>query len=175
MHSGASTASWAATIIARSSSASSTSGMPALMSSMSAPSATCARASATTRVRSPLRSSSAKALRPVGLIRSPMIVNGPSELIVTVLDRERTIVSTALPFGSRRDSDAFAEPRDRGVLAERDQVQAAHAGQRERVPGLLAGDLEALLVGVGRGLDARQQRVRHLDAGHVRADVAQRA
>ena len=108
MHSGTSTAACAATIIAFSSSGSSTSGMPALTSSMSAPPATCAAASAPTRDRSPSRSCCAKTLRPVGLMRSPMIVNGPSALIVTVLDRERMTVSILFPFRSRRDPQPLA-------------------------------------------------------------------
>ena len=59
-----------------SSSASSTSGMPALTSSTSAPAATWACVSVTTVDRSPPRSASAKTLRPVGLMRSPMMQNG---------------------------------------------------------------------------------------------------
>ncbi len=48
MHSGTSTASWTVRIMALSSSASSTSGMPALTSSMSAPASTWASASLVT-------------------------------------------------------------------------------------------------------------------------------
>jgi hypothetical protein len=66
-----------------SSSGSSTSGMPALTSSMSAPACTWAVASMVTVDSSPPRSCSAKALRPVGLIRSPMMQNGWFEPIVT--------------------------------------------------------------------------------------------
>ncbi len=65
-----------------SSSASSTSGMPALTSSMSAPASIWATASAVTVESSPARSSSANFLRPVGLIRSPMMQNGRSGPIV---------------------------------------------------------------------------------------------
>ena len=75
--------------------------MPALTSSMSAPASTWATASFVTVDRSPSRSSSAKTLRPVGLMRSPMMQNGCSAPIVTVLDRERRTVSMRLvPFGS---------------------------------------------------------------------------
>jgi len=41
-----------------------------------APPATCCATSVSTRDRSPARSSSWNALRPVGLIRSPMMQNG---------------------------------------------------------------------------------------------------
>ena len=49
--------------------------------------------------RSPLRSSSAKTLRPVGLMRSPMMQKGCSGPIVTVLDRDcEDCVHAAGPF-----------------------------------------------------------------------------
>ncbi len=78
-------------------SASSTSGMPALTSRRSAPAATWASVSAATVERSPARSSSAKALRPVGLMRSPMMQNGLSEPMTTVLLRDWMTVSMPLP------------------------------------------------------------------------------
>src|SRR5947209_4085905 len=111
--------------------------MPALTSSMSAPACTCASASTVTVENSPPRSSSAKALRPVGLIRSPMMQNGPSALIVTVLDGERSTVSIDVSFCSRGDAEARAQLRDPGVLAKRDEVQAGDAGQRHGVAGQL--------------------------------------
>ena len=82
-----------------SSSASSTSGMPALTSSTSAPASTCAFVSATTVERSPPRSSSANFLRPVGLMRSPMMQNGCSAPMTTVLDRASRTVSIVLLAG----------------------------------------------------------------------------
>ncbi len=70
--------------MARASSAgSSASGMPALTSSMWAPAATWARASASTRLKSPSFISSASSLRPVGLMRSPIMTNGRSKPITT--------------------------------------------------------------------------------------------
>src|SRR5579862_721815 len=174
MHSGASTVSCVFAIIATSSSASSTSGMPALMSSMSAPAATCSVASTPTRERSPSRSSAEKSLRPVGLMRSPMMTNGCPAPIVTVLDRERMTVSMLLSFRSRRDAQPLAQFRDARVLAERDEVQPGDAGQRERVARLLVGDLEALVLLVLGRLRARDHLVGHLDARNVLADEAQR-
>jgi hypothetical protein len=76
MHSGRSVCSWMSVSIFASSSASSTSGMPALTSSMSAPASTCDSTSTITVERSPPRSSSANFLRPVGLMRSPIKQNG---------------------------------------------------------------------------------------------------
>src|SRR5215216_5379897 len=96
MQIGASVVSWTSLSIFDSSSASSTSGMPALTSSTSAPASICALVSTVTVVRSPPRSSSAKRLRPVGLIRSPMMQNGCSGPITTVFDRPCRTVSMLL-------------------------------------------------------------------------------
>src|SRR3954468_16832001 len=156
-------------------SASSTSGMPALTSTMSAPASVWAIASGVTVDRSPPRSSSAKTLRPVGLMRSPMMQKGWSGPIVTVLDRDsRTVSMRLVPFGSGLDAQSLTELGDTGVLAERDEVQARHAGQRPRVLGELAGDLEALALLVGGGLGARDQLRRHLDACDLLVDELQR-
>ena len=76
MQIGASVVSWTSLSMLASSSASSTSGMPALTSSTSAPASICASVSTVTVERSPARNSSANALRPVGLMRSPMMQNG---------------------------------------------------------------------------------------------------
>src|SRR3954449_1287259 len=158
-----------------SSSASSTSGMPALTSSMSAPASVWASASAVTVEGSPLRSCSANVLRPVGLMRSPMMQKGCSGPIVTVLDREcRTVSMRLVPFGSGLDAQSLTELGDPGVLAERDEVKARDAGQRARVVGELAGDLEALVLLVGGGLGARNQLRRHLDACDLLVDELQR-
>src|SRR5205085_1066762 len=150
MQIGTSTASCTVLSIAWSSSGSSTSGMPAFTSTMSAPACACAIASVVTVDRSPARSCSANVLRPVGLIRSPMMQNGPSELIVMVLDRERRTVFIRLPFDSWRDAKACAQLCDTGVLAERDEVKAGDAGLRERVHRELVRDLEALVLRVLR-------------------------
>src|SRR5215207_2457595 len=98
MQIGASVVSWTIFSMLASSSASSTSGMPALTSSTSAPAAICALASSTTVARSPLRNCSANVLRPVGLIRSPMMQNGCSGPMTTVLDRPCRTVSKAAPL-----------------------------------------------------------------------------
>src|SRR5919202_2325040 len=175
MQIGRSVAAWTVRSMSCRSSASSTSGMPALTSSMSAPASVCAIASSVTVERSPPRSSSAKRLRPVGLMRSPMMQKGCSGPMVTVLDREcRTVSMQLIPFGSGLDAQSLAELRDARVLAERDEVQARHAGQRAGVVGELAGDLEALALLVGRGLRARDQLRRHLDARDLVVDELQR-
>src|SRR3954451_5430740 len=159
-----------------SSSDSSTSGMPALTSSMSAPAVTWAMASTATVDRSPPRSSSANALRPVGLIRSPMTQKGWSWPMTTVLERERRVVcirERLLPFDTRLEAELCAELGDPRVLAERDQVKAGHAGQRQRVGSQLEGELEARRLLVGGRLHALDDRGGHLDPGHLRVDEAQ--
>src|SRR3954470_13452593 len=158
-----------------SSSASSTSGIPALTSSMSAPASVWATASAVTVDRSPPRSSSANTLRPVGLMRSPMMQKGCVGPIVTVLDREcRTVSMRLVPFGSGLDAQSLTELGDAGVLAERDEVQAGDAGLRARVVRELAGDLEALVLLVARRLGACDELGRDLDARDLLVDELQR-
>src|SRR5437667_5313108 len=109
---------------------------------MSAPPSTCCATSVSSCDRSPACSWAWKAFRPVGLIRSPITQNGCSGPMTTVLDRDWTTVSTHLPFRSRRDAEALAQPGDAGLATEADQVQACGARQRARVLGELAGDLE---------------------------------
>src|SRR5690242_15900696 len=175
MQIGRSQASWTVRSICWSRSASSTSGMPALTSSMSAPASVCAIASAVTVDRSPPRSSSAKTLRPVGLMRSPMMQKGCVGPIVTVLDREcRTVSMRLVPFGSGLDAQSLTNLGDARVLAERDEVQARDAGERAGVVGELAGDLEAFVLLVGGRLGARDQLRRHLDARDLVVDELQR-
>ena len=75
---------------------SSASGMPALTSSMWAPASTWAMTSRSTRLKSPAFISSARALRPVGLMRSPMMTNGRSKPSTTSRVAEvRTVSVTA--------------------------------------------------------------------------------
>src|SRR3954454_7025385 len=175
MQMGRSVAAWTVRSMFCSSSASSTSGMPALTSSMSAPASVWAIASAVTVDRSPPRSSSAKILRPVGLMRSPMMQKGCVGPIVTVLDREcRTVSMRLVPFGSGLDAHSLTKLCDPRVLAERDEVQARDAGERPGVVGDLAGDLEALVVLVGRGLGAGDELRGHLDARDLLVDELQR-
>src|SRR3954451_17860972 len=149
--------------------------MPALTSTMSAPASVWAMASAVTVDRSPPRSSSANVLRPVGLMRSPMMQKGCVGPIVTVLDREcRTVSMRLVPFGSGLDAQSLTELGDPGVLAERDEVKAADARQQAGVLGELAGDLEALGLLVGGGLGARDELRRDLDPGDLLVDELQR-
>src|SRR4051794_23864290 len=175
MHSGASTVSCTSRISAFRSSASSTSGMPAFTSSMSAPASTCASASLAAVSYSPFRSCSAKTLRPVGLIRSPITQNGCPGPMMTVLDRDRRTVSTRFPLVAGGDGEPLAEPLDAGLAAEADQVQARDAGQVTGVVGQLAGHLEALGLRVAGALAALDDLARHRDAGDVLVDEAQGA
>src|SRR6266705_1433589 len=121
---------------------------------MSAPPSTCCATSVSSCERSPAWSWAWNAFRPVGLIRSPITQNGCSGPMTTVLDRDRTTVSTHLSFFAGRDVQTLAEPGDAGLLAEADQVQAGDARQRARVLGELAGDVEARLRRVGSALTA---------------------
>src|SRR3954462_6688505 len=156
MQMGRSQASWTVRSICWSRSASSTSGMPALTSTMSAPASACAIASAVTVDRSPPRSASAKVLGPGGGGGSPMMQTGCVGPIVAVLDREcRTVSMRLVPFGSGLDAQALTELGDARVLAERDEVKAGPPGQRAGVRGELVGDLEALALLVGGRLDPR--------------------
>src|SRR3954468_20111853 len=168
MQIGRAVAFWTTCSMFWSSSASSTSGIPALTSSMSAPASVWATASAVTVDRSPPRSCSAKALRPVGLMRSPMMQKGCVGPIVTVLDREcRTVSMRLVPFGSGLDAQSLTELGDARVLAEGDEVQTRDPGQRPGVVGELAGDVEALVLLVGRRLGPGDEVGRHLDAGDL--------
>src|SRR3954463_6723942 len=174
MQIGRSVAAWTVRSIFCRSSASSTSGMPALTSGSPAPPSVWAIASAVTVDRSPLRSASAKTLRPVGLMRSPMMQKGWSGPIVTVLDREcRTVSMRLVPFGSGLDAQSLTELGDPGVLAERDEVKARDAGEGARVVGELAGDLEALVLLVARRLGACDELGRDLDARDLLVDELQ--
>src|SRR6185295_10784835 len=100
---------------------SSASGMPALTSSMCAPAATCARASASTRLKSPAAISAASSLRPVGLMRSPMMTNGRSKPITTSLVAELMTVSVIYAILSRSSgglcrAPLLSVPHDAGGL-----------------------------------------------------------
>ncbi|CAB4994267.1 unannotated protein [freshwater metagenome] len=69
-------------------------------SSIVAPASTCAMTSRSMAERSPARSCSWKILRPVGLMRSPMMQKGWSGPIVTVFVAElRTVCMTLLVLG----------------------------------------------------------------------------
>ena len=92
-----------------------------------------------------------------------------------VLDRDWTTVSTHLPFRSCGDLQPLAQPGDAGFATEADQVQARDAGQRPRVLGELARDVEAFVLRIGPALTALDQLLRHGDPRDVLVDVAQRA
>ena len=93
MDSGRSVSDWTSLIVWARIAGSSARGIPALTSSMCAPAATWARTSRSTRLKSPAFISSASALRPVGLIRSPMMTNGRSKPSTTSRVAELTTVS----------------------------------------------------------------------------------
>ena len=93
MQIGTSVTSLTALMAATSNAGSSTIGTPALTSSIWAPASTWAMASAFTRSIKPARISAASTLRPVGLIRSPIITNGRSTETTTSFERERSTVS----------------------------------------------------------------------------------
>src|SRR5207245_8701986 len=101
MQIGRSVMSITAWIAATSSAGSSTAGMPAFTSSMWAPAAACACASDRTRSITPSFISAARTLRPVGLIRSPMITKGRSPEITTSPPREESRVSNELTLSQR--------------------------------------------------------------------------
>src|SRR5689334_19370090 len=174
MQSGSSVSPWTSGTTCAISPTSSAIGSPTLTSSMSAFPA-CSATSISTCERSPACSCAWKALRPVGLSRSPMIVNGPSALMTTVLDRDSRTVSTRLPFRSCGNPEAAAQTRDAGLSAKADQVQSSDAGKRARVLRELAAELEAFRFGIVRLLAALDQFVRHLDARHLLVDEAERA
>ena len=94
MQIGTSVTSDTALIAATSKAASSSAGMPALMSSMWAPAATWAIASERTRSILPSFISAARTFRPVGLMRSPMMTKGRSIETTTSRPRELRMVST---------------------------------------------------------------------------------
>src|SRR5690348_13398484 len=155
-------------------STSSARGSPTFTSSRSAPPATCCWTSSSSWDRSPACSCVWNALRPVGLMRSPITQNGCSGPMATVLDGDWTIVSTGLPFRSWWNPEPLAQPGDTGLAAKADQVEAGHSRQRARVPGELDRELEALRLGVGRALAALDRRGRNLDPRHVLVDVTER-
>src|SRR5487761_1120957 len=170
MQSGTSVSPCTMGIAAPMSAISSASGSPTLTSSMSAPPASCCATSISSWERSPAWSCAWNVFRPVGLIRSPMTQNGWSGPMTTVLDGDWTTVCTCLP---RWYAESLAEAGDAGPAAKAEEVQAGDAGQRARVLGELARDLEALGLGVGGVLTALDDRGRDFDAGDVLVDVAQ--
>src|SRR5919201_6944600 len=106
-------------------------------------------------------------------MRSPITQNGRSCPMVTVLDRDsRTVcmLERLLSFDSWRDPQTRAELCDARVLTEGDEMQPAHAGQRQCVRRLLEGEIEAGLVLVVGALHAFDHCGGHLDARHLVVD-----
>src|SRR3954465_15097005 len=98
--------------------------------------------------------------------------------MTTVLERDDRVVcmrERLLPFDARLEAELCAELGDARVLAERDEVKAGHAGQRERVGRQLEGELEARPLLVGGGVDALDDVRGNLDAGDLLVDEAHAA
>ena len=108
MQIGLSLSCWTMVIAFASSSASSVSGTPMLMSSTSAPPSTCAFTSRSIAERSPARSCSWKMRRPVGLIRSPIRQKRVSWPITTCWVAERRTVSSRCAFLGSHQAGTFA-------------------------------------------------------------------
>src|SRR5579862_11322 len=165
---------------------SSASGMPALTSSMCAPAASCASVSDSTRLKLPAAISAASTLRPVGLMRSPIMTNGRSKPITT--SRVAELMTVSVMSGSLPGSvglrvtpgvpghaaveypGALDDLGDGVFLAERHDVHAVHA-----LDGAdLLDEIDAQLTPFGglvlRAAQARDHGVRNVHAGHVRAD-----
>src|SRR5580765_8261090 len=142
IESGTSVSDWTSWMVRARIAGSSARGIPALTSSMWAPAATWAIASRSTRLKSPLRISSARSFRPVGLIRSPMTTNGRSKPRVTSRVADETVVWVTLM------------PRSRRPVLGRRPVEVDAAGGDEAGQDL-AGVLgvEAGRLGVGDRLD----------------------
>ena len=100
-------------------------------------------------------------------MRSPMMQNGLSIAIVTVLDRDCRTVSTRVSLLGCGDAEALAQAPDRVVLAERDEMQAAHARLCEGVASLFDGQLEGFFAGVGGVLDPLDRGRRDRDARYI--------
>src|SRR5215472_2807821 len=139
MTSGRSVSCWMSVIALTINSASSASGAPMFTSSAIAPPATCCSTSMVTRDRSPARSCCWNSLRPVGLIRSPMIANGWSSPMTRVLPGEEIVVCTCgslvrrgLDSGGGGEGAAtvqqFLRPDDGGGCIRRVSVGAHDVG-----------------------------------------------
>src|SRR5215470_11013953 len=130
-HSGRSVRPWMSLTARTMSSASSTSGAPMLTSSTMAPPASWSATSVSTRDRSPSRSCCWKILRPVGLIRSPMMQNGsPGPITASRLADDRTV---RIPGPLRRQGGAaplyeFLGPDHRRRRVGGVPVGAVHVG-----------------------------------------------
>src|SRR3990170_3565925 len=167
MQIGRSVCSWTSVIARARRSASSVSGTPMLTSRTCPPIAAWSSTSLTISDRSPARSASANALRPVGLIRSPMMQNGWAGPMTTCLDRELRTVCICFSLLLARDAEVPAEARQRTVVPEVGEVKAANAGDRERLARLLEGELVRRLGLAFRSSDARDRLRGHGDPGDL--------
>src|SRR3984957_14599329 len=139
MTSGRSVRVWISVTACRISAASSASGAPMLTSSSMDPPATCSLTSISTRDRSPARSCSWKSLRPVGLIRSPMIANGWSPPVRTVLvAADRTVGTVFLMF--RLGVDHRAALREQFLGLDHGGGRIGGVPVRAHHAGVLLGD-----------------------------------
>src|ERR1700730_10225068 len=158
MQMGRSLTSLTALIVAKRSAGSSMAGMPALTSSMCAPAAAWAIASARTRSIRPSFILAASTLRPVGLLRSPMMMKGRSIERRTPRVRElRTVSKAPLPLaqGLVDLHDGLLE-RLRALrrLASVADDLLGHPGGHRRIGGRAVGtDMLGVLLGHGRAAD----------------------
>ena len=106
--------------------------------------------------RSPAWSWAWKALRPVGLIRSPMMQNGCSGPMTTVLDGATGRRSPLLSLSGRRRGCRAARRavRCRPSRQEADQVQAGDARERGLLGESSATAARSIPSGIGGGLAA---------------------
>src|SRR6186997_1411111 len=98
--------------------------------------------------------------------------------MTTVLERDNRVVcirERLLPFDARLEAELCAELGDARVPAERDEVQAGDARQRERMRGQLVGEREARLLLVGGPLHALDDRCGDLDPRDLGVDETQGA
>src|ERR1051326_1467729 len=133
------------------------SGAPAWKSSMCAPAATCACASARTRSITPSFISAARTLRPVGLMRSPMTTNGRSPEITTSRLREERRVSQDLSLAERLvdlHHRLLQRLRAGRALTSIADELFGHAGGHRRVGRVAVGaDVLRVLLGDGCAAD----------------------
>src|SRR5579883_3506289 len=164
--------------------------MPALTSSMWAPAATCARASASTRLKSPAAISAARILRPVGLMRSPIMTKGRSKPITTSRVAELMMVSVILrghsvgielgiAAGIPRDTPvehagAFDDFRDALFLTVRHHMNPADSGDGADFLDEIDAEIAPFARGVSRARHARDDGVRDVQAGDVCAHPLRR-
>src|SRR5260370_31387010 len=157
MQIGRSVTSITALIAATSSAGSSTAGMPALTSSMWAPAAACASASDRTRFITPSFISAASTLRPVGLMRSPMITKGRSPEMTTSRPREDRRVSKGLTLSQRLVDFHHGLLQRLGALRRLAPIAdelLGHAGRHRGIRRVAVGaDMLRVLQGHGRAAD----------------------